>query len=678
MRNADKYILKLLPDTRKGDAPSSDSPSPTFSDNSAFANGLPTPQTTYQLSQQTSPVDAQFPPQSAFPSFGNFSDRFSFGTSAFDASPPLACNTQTSNDASSTNGLSDEVAVLQPTPTSAESFTPNQSPRLMDLLLPCTDLSVFPPEYGPQQATASLQRGEVPVQQQYDAFPVDEDVEEVLREPPRTGHSVIPLPSPAHSSSSSSSSGSVPDFFASMFGQPRMLPGSAEMLALRFDRQTCGILSIKDGPTENPWRYFVWPLAQESPALYHAVNALTAFHASKEEPGLRVEGMRHMTRSLRRLGGEMAQKRIQTALATTLVLAFTDSWDRHISTGTQHLRGAKALIDELFREIQQSGQNGMDFPGAKFLCNTWVYMDVLARLTSVNSDECDEFEEVLAGPGSSWVSSNEIDPLMGCARTLFPMIGHVANLVRRAYRSSRNSLTTISQATDLKAAIEKWEAPSIAERPEDPTSEVSHSFETAEAYRWATVLYLQQAVPEIATWASEDLANKVLTKLAVVPVSSRATIVHIYPLLAAGCEVVSEEERKWVEERWTSMMQRMHIGNLDRCKDVTKEVWHRRDVYEANKLRLRHERAASRLQIGSGIASLQRMGSSQEETMSSGDLHDLLGRQFPRRNSSRRESFDIAKEDDSEKNVKGRLHWVGVMKDWDWESKSTHTFARFS
>ncbi|KAK0778849.1 hypothetical protein LTR91_011844 [Friedmanniomyces endolithicus] len=174
-----------------------------------------------------------------------------------------------------------------------------------------------------------------------------------------------------------------------------------------------------------------------------------------------------------------------------------------------------------------------------------------------------------------------LDPLMGCANTLFPLIGRVANLVRRVCRSQTNSPAVISQANDLKLALETWDPPAFIERPEDPTTDVQHTLQTAEAYRWATLLHLHQSVPELPGPNSTELAQRVLQYLATVPLASRTVIVQIYPLMVAGCEASTSEDRQWVRDRWQAMSARMRIGVIDKSATVTEEVWRRRDAYEA-------------------------------------------------------------------------------------------------
>lgn len=168
-------------------------------------------------------------------------------------------------------------------------------------------------------------------------------------------------------------------------------------------------------------------------------------------------------------------------------------------------------------------------------------MDVIARLTSVDNDENTDFDQVLAPlnfPISQKNAHTEIDPLLGCAATLFPLIGKAATLCRKVRKVETNSIAITSQAIELKEAIERWYPPPGTSyvRPEDPTSEIQYALQTAVAYRYATLLYLHQAVPEVPSLTSAQLAEKVLVYLATVPLSSRLIIVQIYPLLSSRLE----------------------------------------------------------------------------------------------------------------------------------------------
>ncbi|CAL3972975.1 unnamed protein product [Diplocarpon coronariae] len=591
----------------------------------------------------------------------------------------------------SLSSLFDDPAPANTPNPSRPSFS-GQSPRLIDLLQPGSELNARSGTVTMPPVDAAPVRGLSPLMDNFLAMDsLEDDVEEIAREPHRRDADIwMPTRNPAHSRSSTTSPTMRRDEPPGrMYRQPEVLAGSPEMLMLRFDKQTCGILSVKDGPTENPWRTLIWPLARDSPALYHAIASLTAFHTSKEKPALRVDGMEHMRSSIRSLATGIEKMRIDTALATTLALAFSESWDQHISTGIEHLRGAKILVNQALISHKKHRLAGDDLARLRFLCNTWVYMDVIARLTSVDEDDSHDFDSVLA-PLSSDANSNEIDPLMGCASALFPLIGRVANLCRRVRKAQSNSIAIISQAMELKEAIVQWSPPPLLaiERPEDPTSEIQHALQTAEAYRYATLLYLHQAVPEIPSWTSAQLAKKVLVYLATVPLSSRLVIVQIYPLLAAGCEASEIEDRQWVEDRWQSMASRMWIGNIDRCWEVMQEVWSRRDAAEAAK------NAAEKRKLRPGSSMMVHSESSKrkfQEELAMDDLFSFSDMLFGTASARERQrgarslsgSFSptaaverkrvhepVEEEMDGEFTVRGKMHWVSVMKDWEWESRS--------
>lgn len=500
------------------------------------------------------------------------------------------------------------------------------------------------------------------------------------------------FPSPAMSTHSSISS----DSHHSKQTIVRSVPMNAtdsDILMMHFDRSTCGIMSLKNGPNENPWRTLIWPMAQETPALYHAISAMTAFHLSRDTQAFRVQGVEHVRMSLNALSSGIGNGTMsdEGALATTLVLAFAEAFDRHIRTGIEHLKGAKILIKRALAKHQHSPQWGENFRRLKFLYNVWVYLDVLARLTSDNEDD-EVANPVVFGPVSA---TEEIDPLMGCATTLFPLIGRVANLVRKVRQNDTNTINIISEAIELKSLIENWAPAASFHNLEDTATTMAHCLKTAEAYRYSTLLYLHQAVPEIPSAPSYQLAEKVLTFLAGVPITSGACIVHIFPLLAAGCEAQGAEERDWVKNRWQQLSARMWIGNVDRAWEVMKEVWDRRDAQNRQKdaeelfmrntspLRPTYSHPSSR-------ASSVPRNLTPDNTMRRDyavtpepeivTLFDDFGYPVdPREKKSMRPTIVRSSSEglldeygagtEEGITVKSGLHWAGVMRDWQWEGK---------
>ena len=585
-------------------------------------------------------------------------------------------------------GFDDDLPPQSATTAPSIAWSDN-SPKLENLLLPGTDLNARPSDYMDYEPTHVYQPGgfqNMSFLQTYPSSSSEDGVEEIMREPETSDAWAMPFPSPAFSDSSSSSGGSRFNILSTaLYGQPKLHPDSEEMLKLRFDTQTCGILSIKDGPTENPWRMKLWPMARESAALRYAINAMTAFHASKEKPSLRIKGMQDFGQSLKLLSAEIQGTRIDISLATTLVLAFAESWDQLISTGITHLRGAKRLVGAALVNYKQGSLHVDAEARFSFLCRTWVYMDVIARLTSLEGDESEDFDTVLTPLCGPSAPKQGVDPLMGCASTLFPLIGRAANLIRKVRTSGENSLSIISQASQLKETIENWQVPTDVIAPEDQSTDVHHSVRTAEAYRWATLLYLHQAVPEIHSGSVTDhisgMAKKVLSELATVPSTSRAVIIHIFPLLAASCEITDGEDRKWVADRWEAMMARMNIQNIDKCWVVVKEVWERRDNREQERRRQRHRAAADHLLTGYiPTKCIRRKPSSGDDGVHDASTDGSVGkaRQRTKRSPSGKWKLGMPGKESSsvatggleyEMTVRGDLHWAGVMKDWKWEGE---------
>jgi hypothetical protein len=595
------------------------------------------------------------------------------------------------------------------------------SPTLTEILAPTAEVSLADGDYVPFQMPDNYHlplddfQGIGPLSEDHDI--AHDDIEDILRsgqaiDDPQLAWAARYMEPLSDHDESPNSDDAVDSWNGFMYNQPVFAEDSPEMLSLRFDRYTCGILSVMDGPTENPWRTLIWPLALNSPALYHAVLAMTSYHGSSDYPQLRLAGHEHKSASIRYIQEGIRDHSMtdQTAIATALALGFSESWDQHTATGNTHIKGAQALVKRTLADHRRNPLQGEELSRLKFLCNAWVYMDVIARLTSVDSDESNDFDNtflfssdapqmIMGGDGIPGFGIDfgmpidaRVDPLMGCAGTLFPLVGRVANLVRKVCRSMKTSPALISQANDLKIALETWDPPSYIEPPEDPTAQVQHMLQTAEAYRWATLLHLHRSVPELPSLPSTELAEKALSYLATVPLASRTVVVQIYPLMVAGCEAVTSEDRQWIRERWRAMGMRMRIGVIDKCALVTEEVWRRKNAYEAQPGTSRRLVATSELQPvrrrgeplkrtrsgfeeadpgrkgmvyswveGDGAHSGDCSGTGSPDSNSKAD-----GERFPRRPKPL--PLNIGKMDPAY-TVRGHLHWVGVMWDWGWESK---------
>lgn len=563
--------------------------------------------------------------------------------------------------------------------TAPSSVAAGQSPQLMDLLLPGNDHCAPPEEYlsYQNQHEAFYQRSGLTPPAEVD----DEDIEEIPR---NLNFDMRPWSlrqfSPTPSSSSGSSAGSQHHSLPMQIQDPVSSTGA---IARRFHRDTCGVLSVKDGPTENPWRTLVWPLARDCPALYHAIASMTSFHQSAQFPPMRIQGMDHMQTAIQALAEGLGNMRFDAAISTTLVLAFAESWDMHISTGINHIKGAKVLINQALVQHRQSPKQGDEWTRLKFLCNTWIYMDVIARLTSSDDDDSNDVDAIYDTIHSTGGADVTLDPLMGCAHSLFPIIGRVASLIRRLRKTAGDCSDLIVRAIHLKSQLEEWMPPSHIENPEDETTSPRDAIKTATAYQYATLLYLHQAFPEIPSTPALILAKKALCELASVEPSSRTCIIHIYPLMAAGCEMIDDNDRVWVIQRWELMSSRMKLGIIEKSLTVTKEVWARRDGYaeECNIFEAMRNNSMAIAQprkrnldayLNSNDDDVCWLGSRPKRRSTTANAHqshsisDLFALERRRSDGSQQDSVERLNPDFT---VKGRLHWLGVMRDWGWEGK---------
>lgn len=263
-----------------------------------------------------------------------------------------------------------------------------------------------------------------------------------------------------------------------------------------------------------------------------------------------------------------------------------------------------------------------------------------------------------------------VDPLLGCAQSLFLIMGKIANLVskiRKANRKendrkkkpkNRNSLSTITLATQFKQQLTEWK-PTITssminlansvgiceDNGSSSTWDISSCIATAESYRFSTLLYLHQAVPEIPSLRSHQLAEKIFILLASIPTTSHLYVIHIFPLLVSSCEAEPGEEREWCETRWALLSEKMWIGNIDRALEVVKEVWRRKDEYVR-----KTQRTEMEAETGEKDDKLRNL---------SAQISGLMAVINSDQNSTPL--------DDIKGGICSPLHWSSVMNEWGWE-----------
>lgn len=394
---------------------------------------------------------------------------------------------------------------------------------------------------------------------------------------------------------------------------------------------------------------------------------------SKQQTQLRLEGTRHVQQSTQLLTENVGRGEIalDAALAATLALGLAETWDNeNASGGTNHIRAGGILLQQIPANWGNTVLSAEAEARLSFLAHTWTYMDVLARFTC--SDLSQPYETTPTphldlSPFSQNLSG--LDPLMGYSTTFFPIMRRVADLINkvRARETNRNSPAIISQAIEIRRAIEQWTLPIDLETIDDPSQTMTDAIQTAEAYRWSSLLMLYQAVPELPNLTSYgELAQKILVYLATIPLSSTTIIVHIFPLMVAGCDAVEEEDRQFVRDRWACMSLRTSSPSLiARCVQITEELWKRREEY-LFKRGLAFTSSGMRI----SAANNESVALSKDIARFIDGGRERKGNGFPISAAFRKGVDMLTRSGCTEYTVKGRLHWLGVMRDWEWQGES--------
>lgn len=174
---------------------------------------------------------------------------------------------------------------------------------------------------------------------------------------------------------------------------------------------------------------------------------------------------------------------------------------------------------------------------------------------------------------------------------------------------------------------------------------------------------------------------------------SQIIIVQIYPLLVGSCEMTSPEDRTWVRNRWNTMISRLTILNVESCWKLVQEVWRRRDLYAVVKAQNLPLQQFSPHMI---VPKLKRKTHSADDVSSEQEFFGELRspwretakdlRPFKRRLTTasspqlplaptsapilmRRHTAVSAPMIEPEYTVRGGLHWLSVMGEWNWEGR---------
>lgn len=184
-------------------------------------------------------------------------------------------------------------------------------------------------------------------------------------------------------------------------------------------------------------------------------------------------------------------------------------------------------------------------------------------------------------PNGIYSLQNEIDSLLGCAEDLFPLIARMSKVCKHltTIPITEDQIPYIQEGIQIRSELINWQPPATVSihASEDQYCKVDDIVTTAEVYRLTALLHLYRTFPPFGKDV-QAIADQILNYLLVIPPDSGTLCIHIWPLMAAGCEHSDPIRRNQVRERFDEIRRKLMVANVDHSIMVLEEVWKRRDA----------------------------------------------------------------------------------------------------
>ncbi|KAG7887795.1 hypothetical protein KL936_003813 [Ogataea polymorpha] len=337
-----------------------------------------------------------------------------------------------------------------------------------------------------------------------------------------------------------------------------------------FDMSTSNVLCVYVAAHLNPWRREIMPLVDKYPIVFDLLGMIVCSHLGAKNPGIKAMGLEFKVRAYQQLSHGLANNLFPNdiCLMSCILLALDEFWDNKSRTDLSHLRSASYFVDRRLRSPTHD-------PRFQFLLSAWQYMRVISRTSLLNPALGFNFayQTRLVSDGHT------IDHIMGMSQELFTIldllmdvIELVKNLPEHAYPPN-----LIEKVCGLQYSLINWEPPKTGMELWTPEEVADHEA-TAQSYRYATLILLQNAFPQVERYLSpRELSNKVREKLSTLRLSGGASVViHVFPLFIAACEASTREEKDWFRSKMAAVFDAIASNNMKLLSSVMEEVWKRK------------------------------------------------------------------------------------------------------
>jgi hypothetical protein len=182
-------------------------------------------------------------------------------------------------------------------------------------------------------------------------------------------------------------------------------------------------------------------------------------------------------------------------------------------------------------------------------------------------------------PGASNLLS-QIDSLLGCAGDLFPLIARMSKICNHLNEKSitDDEIPYITEGIKIRDELLTWFPPATVSilESEDQYCTIDDIVTTAEVYRLTSLLHLYRSFPPFGKDVP-SLADQILNYLLRIPPESGTLCIHIWPLMASGCEHTDPLKRDKVRGRFEEIRGKLMVANVDQAIMLLEEVWNRKD-----------------------------------------------------------------------------------------------------
>ncbi|CAI6336259.1 unnamed protein product [Periconia digitata] len=311
-------------------------------------------------------------------------------------------------------------------------------------------------------------------------------------------------------------------------------------------------------PIDNPYLYYVTPMATIYPPLRDAVISIAATERRLvNDRRFEKESWLYKSRALRGLQETITSGSVSWPfIATVLMLCFNDIVDGCSESWMTHLRGGLTLINTLSLQANCTESRTL----RKFCLMYFVAHDIMGHTAGSSP---------ISSTPYAWLADDdvqEIDPLMGCSRGLLDLIHEISTLgsildTRLAVRA-----LTALESTQLDNNRSRLEDAlyNLHQYPPRSTPNPNIAF-VAEAKRTTALLYLHHRLPSQSSTTSHPsprmaiLVDSLIAQLQDLPV----TPTLLWPLFMLGnASPQNEEHRRFVLERLGRILEARNLGSV--------------------------------------------------------------------------------------------------------------------